>query len=106
MTDTVEVVAARPLMIPAGRLEAQELFPATTGHAAKLADMDMLVLADAKSDKETKLERAVAAGKQARKELDERFAKEAKDQADAEAAAVKAAEAKAAKAAKTTEKEG
>jgi hypothetical protein len=91
MTDTVEVVAARPLMIPAGRLEAKELFPATTGHASQLAEMDLLVLADGKG---SKLERAVAAGTQARKELDERFAKEAKE-----------AEAKAAKASKTAEKE-
>jgi hypothetical protein len=92
MTDTVEVVAARPLNLPAGRLAEDDLFPTTTAHATILAGMEMLKLAEDKGGKMSLLDRAVAVGKAARKDLDARLAKEASDAADAEAkAASKAA---------------
>jgi hypothetical protein len=102
MTDTVEVVAARPLTLPAGQVEAKELFPATTGQASSLASMGMLVLADTKGE-ESALDRAVAAGTAARKELDARLKQEAKDAQVAEDEKTKAA---AKKPAPKAEKEG
>ncbi len=88
MTDTVEVVAAQPLTVPAGQIAARELFPATTGQASTLASMGMLVMEDGEG---SALERAVAAGAAARKELDARLKHEAAEAEKAKAPAKKPA---------------
>ena len=94
MAETVDVVAAKPLMVPAGQMEAGDVFTTTRAHADQLAAMEMVTLekGDAPAG-----ERAATAGAKARAKLEAEAAKaarEAERQAAAEAAPAPAPAAK------------
>lgn len=84
----VDVVAAAPLMLPAGQIAKDEIVPMTEGQALEYAQMGLLRMTDDEDKKP--LKRAVEFGATARKELTDRLRKEEAEAAAAEKAAADA----------------
>ncbi|MFH5927147.1 hypothetical protein [Roseomonas xinghualingensis] len=93
MTDTVEVVASQPVMVPAGQMEPGDVFTTTRTHADQLAALGVLEME--KGDGPAG-ERAAAAGAKARAKVDAEATKAARAAAREEKAETAAAPTKAA----------
>jgi hypothetical protein len=93
MTETVEVVASQPVMVPAGQMQPGDVFTTTRAHADQLAALGVLEMdkGDAPAG-----ERAAAAGAKARAKVDAEAAKAERAAAREEKAAEPAAKTKAA----------